>query len=374
MIEISDLSGIEASGVLDGRSISLFLIENKQTKEKPITVFNLNIDSSAARAIRLVAKNYIKELLATAQEVQKEPGKEENPIPDYNPDHSQVIFQIWKDAQDIKDALYFDSLVPFLSGKKVSIPFDTKQVKENKLKAWVIRFGYRVDGETKYIYFFQKFQASQLLKNKVSLWQVGGKFVLLSDSIYTMNDSMDFLLYEDTFVVTQMVAFEKLFGYETFYKQHAADLVTALNDNQIPGLDYKVVFRNLPHVKSKIQESTRVAHKLYSAQKNGYYKQIHFDKLEKLNDRYVLRLDLDATTKEWRVREDSNLYVVSQILNDDYGISQLTELEYLALFKERLQRPRPKPVTPPKLVTKSLQSKTAVPRPARRKPVKELVS
>jgi len=32
-------------------------------------------------------------------------------------------------------------------------------------------------------------------------------------------------------------------------------------------------------------------------------------------------LELDTTTKEWTVTEDSNLYVVSQILNDDSEIA-----------------------------------------------------
>jgi hypothetical protein len=336
MIEIPDLSSIEANGILDGPKIALFLIENKRTKKEPVTVFNLNISPAVVKAIRLVAKNYIQELLDITQEIQEEKGlgKEVDLIPEYNPDHSQAIFQIQKDTID---APYFDSLASFLSGEHPPVPFEKEKVKENLLKAWVIRFEYIVDDTIKHIHFFQKFQASNLLSaKKISFFQVGGEFVLLEDTIFAMNDTIDFLLHENTFVVTKMVAFEKLFGYEAFYKEKATDMVTTLYENQVPGLDYQVVFPNLPQIKENIQKSTRIAHKLYSANKNGYFKEISFASLEDLNGRHKLDLKLDAASKKWEVDGDANLMTIAQVLNDDYGKSQLTTYEYLSFSKEKI--------------------------------------
>ena len=147
---------------------------------------------------------------------------------------------------------------------------------------------------------------------------------------------MDFILYDDIFVVTKMVAFEKIFGYEAFYKEKATDMVTALDKNQVPGLDYQVVFPDLPSVKGKIQKSTRIAHSFLSAKKNEYFKKISFGKLEDLNGRHKLDLKPDADTKQWEVDGDSNLMTIAQVLNDDYGISQLTIYEYLTFSKEKI--------------------------------------
>ena len=72
MIEISDIFAIDENGILDNSKVNLFFIENKKTKKEPVTVFNLDINSEIIDAIRLVAKNYIKELLDITQEIQEE--------------------------------------------------------------------------------------------------------------------------------------------------------------------------------------------------------------------------------------------------------------------------------------------------------------
>lgn len=351
-----ELSALAKAGLLDKSLITAYLIEDRGTKNDPVTVFNLSIDSNVVDAIRLAAKSYIDDIQELIEEIknnnthtkrldEKNDGgggeevvsdeEKKSIIPEYNPDHSQILFQIKKETITPET---FSSLSAYLSGIQSSKTFNSDTIKENKLKAWVFRFEYDEDNMIKHMYFFQKFQASKMLgAKKISIFQEGDEFKLVGKPLLTMNDEMDFLLYEDTFVVTKMVAFEKVFGYEAFYKENATDLVKNLKKETFPGLDYQVKFKSDKSLKSmmnKIQTSTRIAHKLYSAKKNGYFKKIKFDKLEELNNNYGFGLALNPATKEWEIKEDSNLSVVSQILNDDYGISQLTELEYLALMKE----------------------------------------
>ena len=353
MIDI-ELSDIVRQEVLKKALITAYLIEDKGTKNDPVTVFHLDIDSAAVQAIRESTQAYLKDVLKLMKEIRdeneqkmKERKEDDSLIPDYNPDHSQSLFQIQRETVAAET---FNTLTLYLSSLKSAIPFKKEQIKENKLKAWVFRFEFEKKGAIKQIYFFQKFQASKMLDaKKISFFQQGDVFKLLDHYMLTINDEMDFLLYEGTFVVTKMVAFEKAFGYEAFYKENAADLVTSLEKDIFPDLDYRVKFSSPEGLKStmgKIQKSTRIAHKLYSAKKNGYFKKIKFEKLEKLSQHYRMDLALDAEKKEWTIEDDSNLFIVSQILNDDYGISQLTDIEYLALMKERLQRPKLKPPKP----------------------------
>jgi len=328
MIDKSGIEEIIDESFIDDSNVTVFLFENKKTKKDPISLYTLNVGNDVVEQLKSLSRDYT----ATVLDIF---GSEElDEIPTYNPDQEQVIFKI--DAKEVEVASIIDS---YLSGESTSKLYDKKIVKEDKLKAWIIRYEFEKDNEIKRLFYFQKFQVSRMLgANWLTFFQHDNEFRLLGDNTLNMKLDMDFLLYEDTFVVTKMSAFEKIFGYEEFYKNNAEQFVNELAVGKIDGLDYSIKFSDIESVNVKIAKSTRFAHKLYSAKSNGYYKRIDYSRLADLSARYNFELQLDDEKKGWTIDENSNLQVMAQILNDDYERSQLTEIEYLAMGKEMMNK------------------------------------
>ncbi len=59
----------------------------------------------------------------------------------------------------------------------------------------------------------------------------------------------------------------------------------------------QIIFQNPDEVNLKIDSNTRLAHKLFSAYKNEYYKNIYYNKLVALNHKYQFNLSLDDSSK-----------------------------------------------------------------------------
>lgn len=103
------------------------------------------------------------------------------------------------------------------------------------------------------------------------------------------------------------------------------------------GKDCAIVFEDTDDVKIKIDASTRLAHKLFLASWHNYYKNIHYSKLVALNKKYQLKLKLKDDEMEWFVDKEADFKVVARVLNDDYEVSQITNIEYIVGSKEVVQ-------------------------------------
>ncbi len=327
MIDISVIKEIVGKSLLDGANTSLYLFENTKTGGKPISIYNLNIEEKITNLVKELSRDYISYVLDLIKQ------ESLTKIPIYNPDNEQAIFKI--DSQQVG---IFQEIFKYLAGEKPYSLYDKDVVNEEKLKAWILRSEVVVDGNIEQILLFQRFFPSKMLgSKKLTIFQRDREFELLEATIFSLNPLMDFLFYKKTFIVTKMSSFERIFGFEDFYKTTASQLANDLAAGLIPDLDYNIEFIDIDSVNTEINESTRLAHKFYSARTNGYYKDIAFKKLIDLEDKYRFGLTLNRSTKKWIIDEHSNLTIVASILNDDYELSQLTPNEYLSFSKEKLQ-------------------------------------
>lgn len=337
MSDKSRINDIINNNLIDDSNVTVFLFENKKTKNNPISLYTLNVDKDVVAQLKSLCREY------TAAVIDILETKKLAKIPEYNPEQEQVVFKIGAKEVEIANVI-----LPFLSGQKVSILYDRNIVNEGKLKAWIIRFEFVENNKIKQMFYFQKFQASKMLGAKrITIFERGNKFKLFKDNILNINLEMDFLLYEETIVVVKkMSAFEKIFGYEEFYINNATQFVEDLAESKIAGLDFGIKLIGVDHLNEKIAKSTRFAHKLYSAKSNEYFKRITFSQLVHLNNRYGFGLQLDKKKKELIINENLDPQVMAEILNDDYGISQLTEIHYKMMGKEmikpRVTKPPPK--------------------------------
>jgi hypothetical protein len=335
MVNRDDLKKMVEKAVLDHAEVNLYLLENRKTKQAPLSVYQLNIDQKTIDAVRSIAKGYLATMLALLDSNQLAA------IPDYNPDHEQELFQL-----DSKDVSLFADVYEYWAGGKSPSIYRKKQVKEDKLKAWIFRFETKEAGKIEQILFFQRFQASKMLGSKgVTIFEQGDQFKLIDKSVYHFNLDMDLLYYRDFLVVTSPFAFETIFSFEEYYKSSAVSLANELVRQRIGGPQgYQIKFEDIEAVKSRFSSSSRLSRKLSSVRFNSYYKKINYRKLSAINLKYALNLNLDDRNQEWLIGEDADLQVVARILNDDYELSQLTDNEYIAVGKEVI-KPRRKAKT-----------------------------
>lgn len=323
----NSLKQINSESLLDdgGGNVSLYLFENKNTKTNPISVYELNINQDIIDEIRKFSKEHVSSVIDSIPK---------NGLPNYDPGMVQGIFKI-----DGREVPVFPEVYQYISGQMSCPPYVKGEVKEDKLKAWIIRFGITVDGKNTQIYFFQRFQPAKMLgsKKKLIIFERGGSFFLFTDNTFSLNHEMDFLLYKNTFIVTKMFSFEKIFNYEDFYRKKASELLNDLAAEKIPKLKDIIIFADLDDITKAVNKNTPLAHKFYSAQKKRYCEEIDHDKLADLKARHdEIDIDLDPKTRKWIINASSNLQAVARVLNDDYELSQLTDYEYLVHSKEEL--------------------------------------
>ncbi|MCX6168657.1 MAG: DUF4868 domain-containing protein [Ignavibacteriales bacterium] len=324
MVDIKEFKELKKLDELKVAKVSLYLFENKSTKTNPITIYSLNIQKNAIAKIRTIGDDYLNEIDSIFK------IDEMKSIPVYNPDSHQILFKMNPD--EIKS---FPEILEFVTGEKPCANYNKESIREDKIKSWILRFELVLKNRTEQLLIFQKFQPSKMLSQKfLTLFEKNKQFEMLDENILNINYAMDFLYYKNTFIVSKMSAFERVFGFHEYYKNVANELVCALTAQKSVGQDCKIIFEDTDDVKIKIDTNTRLAHKLFSANKNNYYKNIYYKKLVALNKKYQLKLKLKDDQKEWFVDKDADLKVVARVLNDDYEISQITDIEYLVDSKE----------------------------------------
>ena len=326
MIDRKEINEIILNSYIDDSNLTLLLFENKQTKKDPLSVYALNINNDIVAQSKGLAKEYVNFLLNLIR------TEEIDSIPIYNPDYEQDLFKIESDKVEL-----FQELYKYVSSEKPNKIYKQEDIKEEKLKAWLFRFECQINKKLEQIIFFQKFQPSKMLGSKrIAIFQNDKVFQLLDKNILNLNMDMDFMYFKNTFIVTRMSSFERIFGYEEFYKESANELIAQLKESEVDGMNYSVKFSDIESVSIKINGSTRLAHKLYSAKVNEYYKKIDYKKLVDLNQKHNFQLSLNDSNREWSIDENTDLNIMARILNDDYERSLLTDNEYIAMGKETL--------------------------------------
>jgi hypothetical protein len=325
MVALKDIQQIVEKALLEDAEVNLYLLENRKTKQNPLSVYQLNIDQKIVKAIRSIAKDYLDTMLGIAK------SDELTAIPAYNPDREQALFQIAS-----ADVGLFGDFYEYIAGGKAADIYKKKAVNEEKLKAWIFRFETRNAGKIEQILFLQRFQPSKMLGSKgFTIFEEGDQFKLIDKNIYQFNLSMDLLYYREALVITSPVAFEIMFSFDEYYKSSASNLMDELFEQKIGGPDgYFIRFKDINNVKSRLSTNSRLSRKFSSVRFNSYYKKINYRKLTSINLKYSLNLNLDDKKQEWLIDDDADLQVVARILNDDYELSQLTDNEYIALGKE----------------------------------------
>ncbi|MGE4456612.1 MAG: Kiwa anti-phage protein KwaB-like domain-containing protein [Arcobacteraceae bacterium] len=302
-------------------NVSLYVFLDKKTQRNRYQLFRLSIDIATVEAIKEVALKSLSKAIAIIDEM------ESDSVPDFNHDLEQDFCNIPESEveqfTEIKSLVIGDNPVQYAHG----------DVNEEKIRSWIIRFEYEESGETKNIFFFQRFYPSKMLKSKmINMFTRNGTFELLTSNMMSIGENIDFISIDGNFIALNRTNFEIVFGFNDIYTTSANTFITqALSSNTIGA----VRVSNFHLISQKMINNLRYSRKLHRILKNGYYRDIQLDKLKDLNTRKALGLIFNANN-ELEISEDMRIDILLNILNDDYSKSEITNNEYRTDAKEKL--------------------------------------
>jgi hypothetical protein len=302
-------------------NVSLYVFLDKKTQRNRYQLFRLSIDTSTSGAVKEIALNSFRRIVATLGEL------ESDSIPNFNHDLEQDLCSISETEVE-----QFTEIKSLLIGDNPA-QYAQSEVKEEKIRSWVIRFEYEENNQTKNIFFFQKFYPSKMLKSKmINMFTRNGTFELLTSNMMSIGKNIDFIFTEGNFIALSRTNFETVFGFNEIYTTSANTFTTqALRTNTIGA----VRVSNFSSISQKLIDNLRYSRKLHKILKNGYYSDIQLDKLKDLNTRKGLGLVFNANN-ELEISENMRIDILLNILNDDYSKSEITDNEYRTEAKERL--------------------------------------
>jgi len=326
MIDEEEINEVFEESLLDEANASAYLFENKKLKENPVFLYSLNIEGKIVDLVKKFSNNHLKSIINLINK------NSLDSIPLYNPDDQQDVFKI-----DSKKVELFQQIYDIMVNTHLYARFRKEDVDEEKIKAWIFRFEMVIDDKIEQMLLFQRFLATKMCKSRgVPIYETDREFKLFESNIYCFYPIMDFVYYKDTFIVENTYSFEKIFGYEEYYKESACNLVEEFDENKIPDSKISIQFEDKDDVISKIQSNTMLARKIFAALSNGSYKELDFDKLIDLNKRYGFGLHLDRVKKQWMIDRQLDLTTFARILNDEYNRSQITPYEYVVSKKVKI--------------------------------------
>ena len=303
-------------------NLGVYLFENKGTKNKPYVIYKMLFDDRVKQKLINNLNNAIDEFRETINDMENEE------VPYYNPDADQEIFQVNKDNIEI-----FSHILPYLTEENnpLILSNNIRIDEKNKIKAWIIKVEYEEDNRTKQIYFFQKFLKSQFMQSKKMFFLLdNNEFKLLDKEILGMSGLFEVVLIEDKLISRNIKTFEYIFDFVRYYKKESNDFVEVLKEEKL----FEINNEAEEKLKKKIESSKRFAHKFYTAKKNGYYKSIDINKLERLISEQSLNLNVNDN--KIIIDNETNMDTLVKVLNDDYEQSLITTNKYIAQKKQKI--------------------------------------
>ncbi|KAF2956260.1 Kiwa anti-phage protein KwaB-like domain-containing protein [Marinitoga sp. 38H-ov] len=310
----------EIKSKLDSASIKIYLFEKKETKKVPFVVYKLLFGTDIREKISKILMDEIDNYINQIEELN-------NKIPDYNPDEEQPIFKI--NTSEIKD---FQEIYPYITEEKEPEIISKDTLNEiNKIKAWIIKIEFESDKITKQFLFFQKFIKSQFMHTKKMFFILDNdEFKLVKDNILGMGNTFDIILMDNFFISKNLSKFEYIFNFVEYYQNESKDFINSFEQITFLKIDNEAKNKIL----SKIETSKRFAHKLYTAQRNKYYKKIDMEKLKILKK--DIPIGVEIKNNKIIIDKNTDLDDLVKVLNDDYEQSLITENKYISHKKEKL--------------------------------------
>jgi hypothetical protein len=186
--------------------------------------------------------------------------------------------------------------------------------------------------EDEHIILFQGFSNRQLSGNsdKLRMSRKEGNYTQFEDTVVTVPETVDCLLYEGTIFVFASKSFEDIFDYLKQYKRHANGVLTGIDDSELR-------IHNMDDFVDSILGDRRVLRKMKSIEERELYNSMKRKDVEGIVQEYDLSIEVETDEAgEWGITipDMRKKWEVIRLLNDDHLESSLTDSQYQVYGKD----------------------------------------
>ncbi len=192
----------------------------------------------------------------------------------------------------------------------------------------------RISNESdEHVIIFQKFSNRQISGNTddLRISERDEQYQEFEDTVITIPERIDCILYEDTIYVFASKKFEDIFDYLTQYERHANDVLTGIDSSELR-------IHNMGEFVDSILGDRRALRKMKSIEERGLYSSLNRAQVEDIVDDYDLGIEIQTDDDgEWGIHipDLRKKWDVIRLLDDDHLESSLTSTQYQVYGKDQ---------------------------------------
>lgn len=241
----------------------------------------------------------------------------------YNPEQNPDRNVIWQ---------YPTSEVPFFN--KILNEFQTAEetyYDEDDLpysEIWAVWFKLKI--QRSIFYILKKITPSKVLSTGGVLAMIfkGDSFKSLKEDVLTIDGTFDVLACNNTLIFENKQKFEKALLYEEIKQEIAKEAL-----EEIYHID---IIENFDDFQQMLIDDKHSINKLTKLKAKRYFREKTFEDYRRIIDRYNINIELDEAEEKFIITNKAQAKLLVKVLNDDYLMSELTEIKYSAHSKETI--------------------------------------
>lgn len=238
-------------------------------------------------------------------------------------DRKNVVYKY--DLEDVPENL---NILDIILNNEEQPTFQFSNNSLTNLDGYLITIG----NEQNKIALYKKHHSINLLKRDSRLFIIPDqqRFVRIGNDALALDKSFDFMMVDSSLIVLKLNILERFFGFDEVIRNQANSTI-----EQIEALG---LIENIQDLADLIDEKT-FARKLMSI-KNSPVLDVPVDRvIDFVKNHPILKKKIRLNEDETKINLDTSISKkhILKLLNDDYLSSNLTELEYDTLAKDRLK-------------------------------------
>jgi len=186
----------------------------------------------------------------------------------------------------------------------------------------------KVYGNGNSFYIIKKVTSSKVIRTggKLAIVFEGEIFKNLETDILTMDGTFDAIFCNETLLFENKQNFEKALLYQEVKQAVAVETLNAIAEIGF--------VEDFDRVKEFLKDDYHSINKLNKIKEKPYFQTLTFAKCKKIIEDYNVEIDIDEDNNQFNITSKAQAKHFIKVLNDDYLLSEMTEIKYDANSKE----------------------------------------
>lgn len=254
--------------------------------------------------------------------IKKKLIEKEYDVAEYDPALTPDRTVVWEQSsENVPFYKYFHNLIETTEN---FTSYDTKKLAYVDIWAYWIK----VYGNGYSFYIIKKVTSSKIIRTggKLAIVFEGEIFKNLETDILTMDGTFDAIFCSETLLFENKQNFEKALLYQEVKQAVAVDTLNEIGK--------KGLVEDFNKVIDFLKDDYHSINKLNKIKEKPYFETLTFAKCKKIIEDYNVAIDIDEDNNQFNITSKAQAKHFIKVLNDDYLLSELTEIKYAANSKE----------------------------------------